>query len=1327
MGIAHTHHALTFLFFPCVLLIIIVPTTGGTVSDGEALLKLKKSFNNAAALDSWRAGTEPCDKRHLWIGVICVNDVVTGLRLGGMGLSGKIDVDALSQIHGLRTLTLMHNSFAGSIPEFNHIGALKALYISKNKFSGVIPPDYFAKMRSMKKIWFSDNNFTGAIPSSLARLPRIMELHLENNHFSGKIPEFKQKTLHAIELANNNLQGEIPASLARFNDSSFHGNPGLCGAKIGKPCNGQHSHPSSPSISHGNSPGTSITSDSNSRKISLAIMGFCVFLLGLMVVGIVILKRRQERNGVQERDSYDDPSSIGFRLRSRMSAGELSGRRLNSFRRASGSMKRAGSNNGMGDLIMVNEEKGEFGLQDLMKAAAEVIGNGTLSSSYKATMTNGTAVVVKRIKEMNKVGKDGFDVELRRLGGLRHRNILPPLGYHFRQDEKLLVYEYMPKGSLLYALHGDRGIWHSELSWAVRLKIIRGVARGLGYLHNELTSYQAPHGDLQSNNILLTEDYEAVISDYGYVSLINTAQAPQALLAFRSPEGLQYNKVTPKSDVYCLGIVILEVVTGKFPSQYLNNGNGGTDVVQWVKTSIGEGREPEVFDPEIAGSESTSDQMRQLLHIGVACADSNPEHRIALREVIRRIEEIPTSSGEGAPETRTTESMPSLRDGYADQIEQGRGVAVVRDGAEVSHLFLLSKVSYLLGFESWILGSGFPIMEPPGNDAVAYDSAEQIILRWDSTASEDAREKMIFGGDRQEIDLYLSAVDEIQRSMESASLSDDQSKANSAIQIAMARLEDEFRSILIAHTSPIEAESLLESSSSSSRVGYSPRTSSSEMSLGEQEFKSFEFEEESSLTKELELEESRRSSSSYRSMSSFREIDLMPLDAIHDLRSIAVRMISAGYLRECVQVYGSVRKSAVDASFRKLGIEKLSIGDIQRLEWEALETKIRRWIRAAKLCVRILFASEKKLCEQIFEGLGTATDDAYFTETIKGPAIQLFNFAEAISISRRSPEKLFKILDLHDALSDLLPDIEIVFESKSSESIRVQATEILSRLGEAVRGILSEFENAVLREPSRVPVPGGTIHPLTRYVMNYISLISDYKQTLVELIVSNPSTGSRYSSDPNTPDMDFTEAEGQTPLALHLIWIIVILQFNLDAKSKHYKDTSLAHLFMMNNVHYIVQKIKGSPELREMIGDDYLRKLTGKFRQAATNYQRSTWVRVLYCLRDEGLHVGSFSSGVSKTALRERFKTFNAMFEEVHRTQSTWLIPDTQLREELRISMSERLIPAYRSFLGRFRSHIESGRHPENYIKYSVEDLENAVLDFFEGNPVSQHLRRAPH
>lgn len=640
-------------------------------------------------------------------------------------------------------------------------------------------------------------------------------------------------------------------------------------------------------------------------------------------------------------------------------------------------------------------------------------------------------------------------------------------------------------------------------------------------------------------------------------------------------------------------------------------------------------------------------------------------------------------------------------------------------------------------------------MEPPEDKRTPLDEAEGIILRWDSTASEEAREKMIFDSDRNEVDRYLQAVDEIQRSLSSTTINSesssnsnsnsDESGLNSTIRIAMARLEDEFRNILLSHTAPIEAESISFSSDPSSSTHSHGQVDDHEDEGEHDQDLNLNLNMSLKLTQQREEQEEGEgeggdsvsdgagsSRSSYRTTSSIREIDLVPSDAIYDLRSIAERMIAAGYLRECIQVYGSVRKSAVDASFRRLGIEKLSIGDVQRLEWDQLEAKIRRWIRAAKVCVRVLFASEKKLCEQIFENLGTDIDDACFVETVKGPAIQLFNLFEAISISRRSPEKLFKILDLHDALMVLIPDIDVVFEAKTAESIRIQAAEILSRLAEAARGILSEFENAVLREPSRVPVPGGTIHPLTRYVMNYISLISDYKQTLIELIVSKPSTGTRYGSDPTTPDMEFAdELEGKTPLALHLIWVIVILQFNLEGKSKHYKDTSLAHLFMMNNVHYIVQKVKGSPELREMIGDDYLKKLTGKFRQAATSYQRATWVRVLYCLRDEGLHVsGSFSSGVSKSALRERFKSFNAMFEDVHRNQAMWLVPDAQLREELRISISEKLLPAYRSFLGRFRTHIESGKHPENYIKYSVDDLETAVLDFFEGYPVSQHIRR---
>ncbi|EAZ07217.1 hypothetical protein OsI_29462 [Oryza sativa Indica Group] len=587
------------------------------------------------------------------------------------------------------------------------------------------------------------------------------------------------------------------------------------------------------------------------------------------------------------------------------------------------------------------------------------------------------------------------------------------------------------------------------------------------------------------------------------------------------------------------------------------------------------------------------------------------------------------------------------------------------------------------------------------------EAAERVVMRWDSTSASD--EPMLFDGARAEAERFLRAVDDLRRlappspaavgsprrlSSGSSSVSaGGGGGAATAVQVAMARLEDEFRHVVD------------EDDSVSSLVG-------------------------------------RRSS--YRSLPSIREIDLLPDDAVSDLRAIASRMAAAGYGRECAQVYASVRKPAVDASLRRLGVERLSIGDVQRLEWKALEAKIRRWIRAARAAVRGVFASERRLCFLIFHDLpisnitvtaaAPATHDTPFAEAVKGAALQLFGFAEAISIGRRSPEKLFKIIDLHDALSDLLPDVSDIFAaSKVAESIYVQAAEIRSRLADAVRGILSEFENAVLRDPPKTAVPGGTVHPLTRYVMNYSSLISDYKVTLSELIVSRPSASARLAAEgnelaPSLAELDLPEPDNQTPLAAHIIWIIVVLEHNLEGKASLYRDTALSHLFLMNNVYYIVHKVKDSPDLWNLIGDDYLKRLTGKFTMAATNYQRSAWLKILNCLRDEGLHVsGGFSSGISKSALRERFRSFNAAFEEAHRVQSGWCVPDTQLREELRISISEKLVPAYRSFLGRFRHHIENGKHPELYIKYSAEDLEIAVNDFFEGVPPSPHIRRRSH
>ncbi|KAM3267839.1 pollen receptor-like kinase 3 [Capsicum chacoense] len=668
----------TYLF--CIVFLINHPVTIISVSHTEALLKLKQSFTNAQSLDSWRPGTDPCDKNIRWLGVVCQKQVVKGLLLVGTNLSGNIDVGALSQLTGLRTLSFQSNAFSGPIPEFNRMGALKGLYLSQNHFSGVIPSNYFEKMQSLKKLWLSGNKFSGEIPSSLMHLTHIIELHLENNQFSGRIPSLNQSTLLSLNVSSNNLTGEIPVTLSRFNQSSFKGNSELCGEKLGNAC----THVTNNSTTNN---GTHKSSDSDSNKhISMWIMIASIVLLVIMIIIIYIMCRYQQKRRAAL-ESFEEPS-LGRRLSSDTKKSfELSRRGSsirNSIRKGSMTGKR------VSDLTMVNDYKGEFGLADLMKAAAEVLGNGPLGSSYKAMMANGLTVVVKRIKEMNKIGKDGFDAEIKRLGRLRHKNILTLLAYHHRKEEKLFVYEYIPKGSLLYLLHGDRGIPHAELTWPVRLKILLGVAEGLNYLHTELATSDLPHGDVKSSNILINTNHEPLLTGYGFYPLMNNSHAAQALLAFKSPEALQSNQVTPKCDVYCLGLVILEVVTGKFPAQYLNTGKGGIDIAQWVKTAVAEGREAELYDPDVLPSAKDSmSSMKELVHIGAACVEDHPQQRISIREVVRRIEEIQqqnggsTSRGQKGPTTtpqsqsgQTIEIMPSATDEGPEiqvlQSQQGR-------------------------------------------------------------------------------------------------------------------------------------------------------------------------------------------------------------------------------------------------------------------------------------------------------------------------------------------------------------------------------------------------------------------------------------------------------------------------------------------------------------------------------------------------------------------------------------------------------------------------------------------------------------------------------
>lgn len=458
-----------------------------------------------------------------------------------------------------------------------------------------------------------------------------------------------------------------------------------------------------------------------------------------------------------------------------------------------------------------------------------------------------------------------------------------------------------------------------------------------------------------------------------------------------------------------------------------------------------------------------------------------------------------------------------------------------------------------------------------------------------------------------------------------------------------------------------------------------------------------------------------------------------PEEAIDNLNKIARAMLLGGYQSECCQVYIISRRNAFEESLQKLGFEKISIDEMQKVHWETIASHmIPAWINTFKQCAAVYFSGERKLAESVFaENQNVAA--GIFSNLSRGVVIQLLNFAEGAAMTKRAGEKLFKLLDMYETLRDVIPKLDELFPEECVEELKTEMTLAKCRLGEAAISIFCELENSIKSETGKTPVPGGAVHPLTRYIMNYLSTAGDYKETLEQVfkeyskIERADSTSRTYQENDDSVIGGNGGGNGRnnrnalSPFTAQVMRVMELLDTSLEGKGRLYRDVALSNFFMMNNGRYILQKIKGSSEMAQLMGDTWCRKRSSELRTYHKNYQRETWNRVVACLTHEGLNV---NGKVQKPVLKERFKSFNALFDEIHRTQSSWVVKDEQLQSELRVSISAVVIPAYRSFLGRFAQYLDPGRQTEKYIKYQAEDIETYIDELFDGKPHQSIARR---
>ncbi|GFZ02529.1 exocyst subunit exo70 family protein A2 [Actinidia rufa] len=536
-------------------------------------------------------------------------------------------------------------------------------------------------------------------------------------------------------------------------------------------------------------------------------------------------------------------------------------------------------------------------------------------------------------------------------------------------------------------------------------------------------------------------------------------------------------------------------------------------------------------------------------------------------------------------------------------------------------------------------------------------AAEVFLGQFDLSRQAEAK---ILRGPHEDLESYLEAVDQLRSIVRFFSSNKGLKSsvgvinhASNLLSKAILKLEEEFRQLLTSYSKPVEPDRLFDC------LPNSLRPSSGSPGKGDASCKK-------------------------------------PSSTNNKLEAAPNKWFHAGHQQQLFTIYREIRAAVLEQSLRKLGVEKLSKDDVQKMQWEVLEAKIGNWIHFMRIAVKLLFAGEKKISDQIFEGSDSLKEQCFADVTANSVAV-LLSFGEAIAKSKRSPEKLFVLLDMYELMRELQPEMETIFEGKYCMEMRESAVVLTKRLAQMAQETFGDFEEAVEKDATKTAVLDGTVHPLTSYVINYVKFLFDYQSTLKQLF------------------QEFDESDAEERLTSVTTRIMLALQSNLDGKSKQYKDPALTQLFLMNNIHYIVRSVRRS-EAKDFLGDDWVqihRRIVSAARKS-----------ILQCLTVQAPGGDSGGNGgLSRAMVKERFKTFNIQFEELHQRQSQWTVPDSELRESLRLAVAEVLLPAYRSFIRRFGPMIENGKNPQKYIRFSPEDLERMLAEFFEGKTWGEQKR----
>ncbi|KAK0573826.1 hypothetical protein LWI29_014147 [Acer saccharum] len=532
------------------------------------------------------------------------------------------------------SLGLPSQSLSGSLsPWIGNLTNLQSVLLQNNAISGPIPAT-LGKLEKLQTLDLSNNLFSGEIPDSLGALQNLNYLRLNNNSLLGPCPDTLSKIegLTLVDLSYNNLSGSLPKISART--FIVTGNPLICGPKSNNNCSSVFPEPLSLPPN-----GLKDQSDSGMKSHRLAVAfgaSFGAAFSVILIIGLLVWWRYRHNQQIffDVNEQYDPEVCLGH------------------LKRYTFKELRAATNH--------------FNSKN-------ILGRGGFGIVYKGNFSDGTVVAVKRLKDYNIAGGEiQFQTEVETISLAVHRNLLRLCGFCTTENERLLVYPYMPNGSVASRLR-DHLHGQPALDWTRRKRIALGTARGLLYLHEQCDP-KIIHRDVKAANILLDEDFEAVVGDFGLAKLLDhrdshVTTAVRGTVGHIAPEYLSTGQSSEKTDVFGFGILLLELITGQKALDFGRSANQKGVMLDCVKKLHLDGKLNQLVDKDLKGNFDRI-ELDEIVQVALLCTQFNPSHRPKMSEVLKMLEGDGLAEKWEASQKVETPRIRSCEKRYSDFIEE---------------------------------------------------------------------------------------------------------------------------------------------------------------------------------------------------------------------------------------------------------------------------------------------------------------------------------------------------------------------------------------------------------------------------------------------------------------------------------------------------------------------------------------------------------------------------------------------------------------------------------------------------------------------------------